>query len=81
VKIRYASFFAVSTADIIAIVKGVFKTMVFFTYIVLRNSLKLNREHHAGFLNLSGNEIQTVGPAIEKGRRPYVLSRQQRGEL
>jgi len=29
VKIRYASFFAVSTADIIAIVKGVFKTMVF----------------------------------------------------
>ena len=32
---------------------------------------------HAGSLSSSGSEFQTVGPATEKARRPYVLSRQR----
>jgi len=30
---------------------------------------------HAGSLSSSGSEFQTVGPATQKARRPYVLSR------
>jgi len=30
---------------------------------------------HAGSLSSSGSEFQTIGPAIENARRPYVLSR------
>jgi len=33
-------------------------------------------EPHAGSLSSSGIEFQTVGPAIENARRPYVLRRQ-----
>jgi len=47
--------------------------------IVLRNCLKLS-EPHAGSLSSSGSEFQTVGPAIEKAQRPYVL-RRQRGTM
>jgi len=36
--------------------------------------LKLSTSH-AGSLSSSGSEFQTVGPASEKARRPYVLSR------
>jgi len=43
---------------------------------ILRNCLKL-LEPDAGFLSSSGSEFQTVGPAIENARRPYVF-RQQR---
>jgi len=42
----------------------------------LRNCLKLS-EPHAGSLSSSGSEFQTVGPAIENDRRPYVLRRQR----
>ena len=43
---------------------------------MLRNCLKLS-EPHAGSLSSSGSEFQTIGPAIENARRPYVLSRQR----
>jgi len=46
---------------------------------VLRNCLKLS-EPQAGSLSSSGSEFQTVGPAIENARRPYVL-RGQRGTI
>jgi len=47
----------------------------------LKKLLKTVRSKpYAGSLSSSGSEFQTVGPAIENARRPYVL-RRQRGTM